>query len=109
MMGAPIFGTRYVLAPTPEGEEHPNVIDRFVKQEHFCDTHCVWTNHHSDCVIGRKKSERQMKHPRTMQEAFGPYTNDYIYDDDPPQPWLFWLVVGVTVLWAIFIVWLLVC
>jgi len=49
------------------------------------------------------------KHPRTMQEAFGPYTNDYIYDDDPAHPWLFWLVVGVTVLWAILIVWLLVC
>jgi len=44
-----------------------------------------------------------------MQEAFGPYTNDYIYDDDPAHPWLFWLVVGVTVLWAILIVWLLVC
>ena len=54
-MGTPIFGTRYVLAPTPEGEEHPNIIDRFVKQEAFCDNHCVWTNHHPDCVIGQRK------------------------------------------------------
>jgi len=54
-MGAPIFGTRYVLASTPEGDEHPNVIDRFVKQEHFCDTHCVWTNHHPDCALAQRK------------------------------------------------------
>jgi len=52
-MGTPIFGTQYVLDFTPEGEEHPNVIDRFVKQEHFCDTHCVWTNHHSDCALAQ--------------------------------------------------------
>ena len=49
------------------------------------------------------------KHPRTMQEAFGPYTDDYVYDDDPTQLWLFWLAVGVTVLLAVLIVWLLVC
>ena len=53
VMGTPIFGTQYVLDFTPEGEEHPNVIDRFVKQEHFCDTHCVWTNHHSDCALAQ--------------------------------------------------------
>ena len=49
------------------------------------------------------------KHPRTMQEAFGPYTDDYVYDDDPAETWTFWLAVGVTVLLAILIVWLLVC
>ena len=55
VMGTPIFGTQYVLDFTPEGEEHPNVIDRFVKQEHFCDTHCVWTNHHPDCALAQRK------------------------------------------------------
>jgi len=50
-----------------------------------------------------------MKHPRTMQEAFGPYTHDYIYDDDPDASWVFWSAVGVTVLLAVLIVWLLVC
>jgi len=50
-----------------------------------------------------------MKHPRTMQEAFGPYTHDYIYDEDPDASWVFWLAVGTTVLLAVLIVWLLVC
>ena len=49
------------------------------------------------------------KHPRTLSEAFGPYTHEYIYDDDPTQPWMFWLAVGTTVLLAVLIVWLLVC
>jgi len=53
--------------------------------------------------------ETEMKHPRTMQEAFGPYVDDYIYDDDPAQPWTFWLAVGITVLLAVLIVALLVC
>jgi hypothetical protein len=45
-----------------------------------------------------------------MQEAFGPYTHDYIYDDDDPaHPWVFWLAVGTTALLAVLIVWLLVC
>jgi hypothetical protein len=47
------------------------------------------------------------KHPRTMQEAFGPYTDEYIYDDDPAESWMFWLAVSVTVLLATLIVWLL--
>ena len=49
------------------------------------------------------------KYHRTMQSAFGPYTDDYIYDDDPAESWMFWLAVGVTVLLAVLIVWLLVC
>ncbi len=49
------------------------------------------------------------KHPRTLSEAFGPYTSEYIYDDDPTQPWMFWLAVGVTILLAVLIVWLLIC
>ena len=49
------------------------------------------------------------KYPRTMQEAFGPYTNDYIYDDDPAESWVFWFAVGVTVLLLTVIVVLLVC
>jgi hypothetical protein len=49
------------------------------------------------------------KYPRTLQEAFGPYTHEYIYDDDPPHPYMFWLAVGVTALLAVLIVWLLVC
>jgi hypothetical protein len=42
-----------------------------------------------------------------MQEAFGPYTDDYIYDDNPAESWMFWLAVSVTVLLATLIVWLL--
>jgi len=50
-----------------------------------------------------------MKNPRTMQEAFGPYTHDYIYDDDDPlRLWVFWLAVGVAALLAALIVWLLI-
>ena len=44
-----------------------------------------------------------------MQEAFGPYTSEYIYDDDPSETWVFWLAVGVTILLAILIVWLMIC
>ena len=49
------------------------------------------------------------KYPRTLNEAFGPYTHEYIYDDDPAEVWTFWLAVGTTVLLATLIVWLLVC
>jgi hypothetical protein len=50
------------------------------------------------------------KHPRTLTEAFGPYTSDRIDEDpDPAESWTFWLAVGTTVLLAILIVWLLVC
>ena len=42
-----------------------------------------------------------------MQDAFGPYTDDYIYYDDPAESWMFWLAVSVTVLLATLIVWLL--
>ncbi|CAB4160968.1 hypothetical protein UFOVP764_25 [uncultured Caudovirales phage] len=43
------------------------------------------------------------KHPRTLQEAFGPYTHDYIYDDDDDINWWWWavwvvLAIGVGVL-----------
>lgn len=44
-----------------------------------------------------------------MQEAFGPYTSNDIYDDSPAESWTFWLAVGVTVLLAILIIGLMVC
>ena len=44
-----------------------------------------------------------------MQEAFGPYVDDYIYDDDPAESWTFWLAVASTILLAVLIVWLLLC
>jgi len=51
-----------------------------------------------------------MKHPRTLNEAFGPYTSNQIDEDpDPAEVWTFWLAVGVTVLLAVLIVWLLIC
>jgi hypothetical protein len=49
------------------------------------------------------------KYPRTLSEAFGPYTDEYIYDDDPHETQMFWLSVGVTILLAVLIVWLLLC
>ena len=49
------------------------------------------------------------KHPRTMQEAFGPYTSNDIYDDDPAETWTFWLAVSVTALLALLIIGLMVC
>lgn len=40
------------------------------------------------------------KHPRTMQEAFGPYANSHIYDqDDKRYPALWWVAI-----WTIFVV-----
>jgi hypothetical protein len=38
-----------------------------------------------------------------LQEAFGPYTHDYIYDDDDDTNWWWWavwvvLAIGVGVL-----------
>ena len=50
------------------------------------------------------------KHPRTLSEAFGPYTSHHI-DEDPDlaEVWTFWLAVSVTVLLATLIVWLLIC
>ena len=43
------------------------------------------------------------KHPRTLQEAFGPYTSEYVYDDDDDTNWGWWavwvvLAIGVGVL-----------
>jgi hypothetical protein len=43
------------------------------------------------------------KHPRTLQEAFGPYTSEYVYDDDDDTNWWWWavwvvLAIGVGVL-----------
>ena len=49
------------------------------------------------------------KHPRTLSEAFGPYTDDYVYDDDPAESWMFWLAVGVTVVLLTVIAVLLIC
>jgi len=49
------------------------------------------------------------KYPRTLQEAFGPYTDEYVYDDDPAESWTFWFAVGVTILLAILIIGLLIC
>jgi hypothetical protein len=49
------------------------------------------------------------KYPRTLNEAFGPYTHEYIYDDDPAESWTFWLAIGVTILLAILIIGLLIC
>ena len=49
------------------------------------------------------------KHPRTLTEAFGPYTSDRIDEDpDPAETWMFWLAVSVTVLLVTLIVWLMV-
>ena len=56
-----------------------------------------------------KNSNYTGRTPRTLNSAFGPYTDEYIYDDDPAQPWMFWLAVGVTVLLAVLIVWLMIC
>jgi hypothetical protein len=39
--------------------------------------------------------ETVKKHPRTLQEAFGPYTHDYIYDDDDDINWWLWIVWAV--------------
>ena len=47
-----------------------------------------------------------------MQEAFGPYTDEYIYDDDPAESWMLWLAVWITALLAllaVLIVRLLIC
>jgi len=44
-----------------------------------------------------------------MQEAFGPYVDDYIYDDDPAKSWMFRLAVVVTILLVVLIVGLMVC
>jgi hypothetical protein len=49
------------------------------------------------------------KYPRTLNEAFGPYTDDYVYDDDPAESWTFWLAVGTTVVLLTIIAVLLVC
>jgi hypothetical protein len=50
------------------------------------------------------------KYHRTMQSAFGPYTSNHIDEDpDPAESRMLWLAVGVTVLLATLIVWLLVC
>jgi hypothetical protein len=48
------------------------------------------------------------KYPRTLTEAFGPYTSEYIYDDDTAESWMFWLAVGVTVVLVIVVAALLI-
>lgn len=49
------------------------------------------------------------KYPRTLNEAFGPYTSNDIYDDDPAETWTFWLAVGTTILLALLVIGLIVC
>jgi hypothetical protein len=50
------------------------------------------------------------KHPRTLSEAFGPYTSHHIDEDpDPAEAWVFWLAVVVTILLAILIIGLMLC
>ena len=50
------------------------------------------------------------KYPRTLSEAFGPYTSHHIDEDpDPAESWMFWLAVAVTTLLAILIIGLMVC
>ena len=49
------------------------------------------------------------KYHRTMREAFGPYTNDYIYEEDHTETLGFRVAVCVTILLAVLIVGLLVC
>ncbi len=44
-----------------------------------------WTNY--------QNSRNGLKHPRTMQEAFGPYTDNRIVEVDPPFDWQDKLVV----------------
>lgn len=47
-----------------------------------------------------------MKHPRTLQEAFGPYTHEYIYDEDDEKGsgWVWAVVSIVATLVLVFIV-----
>ena len=50
------------------------------------------------------------KYPRTLSEAFGPYTSNQIDEDpDPAETWTFWLAVGATILLLSIIAVLLVC
>ena len=53
------------------------------------------------------------KHPRTLTEAFGPYTSDRIDEDpDPAESRMLWLAVWITVFLAflaVLIVRLLIC
>lgn len=42
-----------------------------------------------------QKSNYTGKVHRTMKSAFGPYTHEYIYDDDDDTNWWFWLVWAV--------------
>ena len=44
------------------------------------------------------------KHPRTLQEAFGPYTSHEIEEREQPMDWQDKLVVGASVFTAVAIV-----
>jgi hypothetical protein len=47
------------------------------------------------------------KHPRTLQEAFGPYTSEYVYDeDDECISWWWWAVWAVLTIGAGVLIWL---
>lgn len=41
--------------------------------------------------------ETVKKHPRTLQEAFGPYTSNVITEDDDTNWWLWlvWVVLAI--------------
>ena len=38
------------------------------------------------------------RHPRTMQEAFGPYTDSTIYEPSVSYPWTWWALVAACAL-----------
>ena len=43
-------------------------------------------NQGRNCPI-RKETMNSRKHPRTLNEAFGPYTSSKITETDPPYDW----------------------
>lgn len=43
-------------------------------------------NQSRDCPV-RKETVNTRKHPRTLNEAFGPHTSTKITETDPPYDW----------------------
>jgi hypothetical protein len=41
------------------------------------------------------------KYPRTMKEAFGPYTSTHITETDPPLDWQDWVVMVGSIVTAV--------
>jgi hypothetical protein len=37
---------------------------------------------------------RNLKHPRTLNEAFGPYTSNDIYEPPASYPWSWWALMA---------------